>query len=180
MSIPRRIDTHAIITDIRSGMGDIAIMEKYLISADELMAILHKLERAKAIEKTEVERRMPSLREKSDAVQLRSVPRNYIFMTVHIHDAKDPKLGGVLNDISAKGLQVIGIDTQVGEIRTFFVRSDVFKLETALGLEAVCRWVQTDENSGKPVAGFEIRRVSKGAKEELLRLIQELTIGESF
>jgi hypothetical protein len=178
--IPRRIDTQKIIDDIKSGMGDIRIMEKYLISADELMAILKKLEKVQAIAKAEVDKLMPSLKAKSDAVQLRAVPRNYIFLTVHVQDRNDPKQIGVLNDISARGLQVTGIETQVGDVRTFSVRSGVFQLETSLLLEGVCRWVKPDDNSGEPVAGFEIQRMSKSGKDELHRLIHELTIKEIF
>jgi hypothetical protein len=178
--IPRRIDTERIIKDIKSGMGDIRIMEKYLISAEELMAILRKLEKAQAIAKNEIARLMPSYKAKSDQGQMRAVPRNYIFLTVHIQDRSDPKQIGVLNDISSKGLQVSGIETTVGDVRTFSVRSGAFQLETSLLLEGVCRWVRFDDNAGEPVAGFEIKRMSRSGQDELQRLIQELTIREIF
>ncbi len=177
--IPRRIDTQRIIEDIKFGMGDIAIMEKYLISADELMAILTKLEKAQAVAKEEVQRRMPALKAEAEAVQKRTVPRNYIFLAVRVHDIQDPKLAGVLTDISLKGLQVTGIETRVGDIRRFFFQSPVFRIEPALVVEAVCRWIKPDEDTGETVAGFELKRTSKGGKGELQRLIQELTIKEA-
>ncbi|MBI5569425.1 MAG: hypothetical protein HY914_05710 [Desulfomonile tiedjei] len=174
MTERRTINTGEILKDIQSGMGDIPIMEKYQISPTELMTILKKLQEAKALKHAEVEERQKFLQ--AHVSQKRVLPRGYTLFSVHVHDATNLSIKGIVNDINEKGLQVAGITTRVGEVRTFLIRSDVFTIQPPIVLEATCRWIKRRDAFGEYVAGWEIIKISKSDMGGLRDLVQRLTI----
>ncbi len=178
--LKRVIPTKEIMDDIRSGMGDVPIMEKHQISPAEYHTVLRKLREVNALTKQEVGSRMAELPEEGAGQQMRSVPRNYIFFTIPIYDANDPRVVGVVNDLTEKGLQVAGIPVQVDESRTFLIRPGVFPVETPLAFDATCRWVNVDGNTGNYVAGFEIIHIHNKHLATLRKLINEITFQENI
>ena len=170
----RAINTGEILKDIRSGMGDVPIMEKYQISPTELLTILKRLQEANALEQAEVEARRQSL--KAAMSHKRVLPRGYTLFSVQVQDATNLAIVGIVNDITEKGLQVAGIISKVGETRTFLIRSDVFAIRPPIMLEAACRWVKQRDAFGEYVAGFEITRLSRNDIEGLRNLVKRLTI----
>lgn len=176
----RVIPTKEIMDDIRSGMGDVPIMEKHQISPAEYQAILRKLREVRALSRQEVSSRMAAMPAGTEGPQMRSVPRNYMFFTIPIYDANDPKVVGVVNDLTEKGLQVSGIPAQVDEPKTFLIRPDVFPVDMPMAFDATCRWVNVDGNTGHYVAGFEITHIQKRHLTTLRKLISEITFQENL
>lgn len=174
----RIIYTDRIIHDIRSGLGDIPIMEKYQISPAEFMEILTKLQEVDAVQSEEIERLVTNLRKQSDVSEMRSTPRNYLVFTTSVYDAHDASISGVINDISESGLQVEGISVEVDESRSFVIRSDVFTVGAPITFDAECKWFRPSGPEGRHVAGFEITMISDSSLEQLRKLIQQLSLGD--
>lgn len=174
----RPVNTKDIIEDIKSGLGDVPIMEKYQLSPSEYLQVLDKLVAVRAITETSTRERKLSLRAKPvpEALSKRRMPRHYALFTIAIHDAENLSVTGTLNDITEKGLQVKGIQAQLGVARTFLVRSDVFTVSPPLLLTAVCKWTKARDRMGNDLAGFEITGISPHDMQGLRRLINELTI----
>lgn len=176
----RVIPTKEIMADIRAGMGDVPIMEKHQISPSEYRAVLRQLQKVRVLTQKEVDGRIASVADEKPDQQMRSVPRNYMFFTIPIYDANDPKAVGVVNDLTEKGLQVVGIKARVDEVKTFLIRPDVFPVDMPLAFDATCRWVNVDENSGNFLAGFEITHIQRKHIMILRKLISEITFQESL
>jgi hypothetical protein len=174
----RPINTKAIIDDIKSGLGDIPIMEKYQLSPAEYLRVLDKLAAVRAITETTTRERKRALKASppTEPLSKRRLQRNYALFTIAIHDADDLAVTGTLNDITEKGLQVSGMPAQIEGIRTFLVRSDIFTVSPPLLLTAVCKWTVPGDQDRDLVAGFEITGISRHDLQGLRRLIEELTI----
>ncbi len=177
----RPINTKAIIADIQSGLGDIPIMEKYQLSPSEYLQVLDKLVAVRAITETTTQERKRALlaTPKPEIVTKRRLPRHFALFTITIQDADDLSVTGTLNDITEKGLQVSGMRTQIGAVKSFLVRSDVFTVFPPLMLSAVCKWIKPGNRSEDHVAGFEITGISRHDMEGLRKLITQLTISPS-
>ena len=174
----RTIYTDRVIKDIRSGLGDVPIMEKYQISPAEFLEVLKKIKEIDVIGFAEVEHRITELEKKSDPSEMRSVPRNYMVFTTWISDANDPSKSGLVNDISENGLQVEGISVKVNEAKSFIIRSDIFSVDTPIEFDAECRWVKPTDFGDTDIAGFEITLISDQNLNRLRKLIQQLSLGE--
>lgn len=174
----RPINTKAIIADIQSGLGDIPIMEKYQLSPAEYLKVLDKLVAVRAIAEatTQERKRALLLQPKPQSVSKRRLARNYALFTIAIQDADDLSLTGILNDITERGLQISGIRAEIGTVKSFLIRSDVFTVIPPLLLKAVCRWIKPGTRAEDYVAGFEITGISRHDMEGLRKLIGELTI----
>ena len=82
-------------------------------------------------------------------------------LPLRIYDSGNPFATGHVRDISEKGVCVEGIEATVGEIKNFIVRSDAIGAGHTFVFEGKCRWVSSEESSGKKwVAGFEITSIS--------------------
>jgi hypothetical protein len=178
--IKKAIDMGKIVADVESGLGDVPIMEKYQLSPADYMAILKKLRENRAVRAGAVRGRIEALKHSDATLEMRAVPRQYVVFSIPIYDAQDQSLLGLVNDITESGLQVEGIKTRVGEVRSFAIRSDVFPLKSPIVFDAECRWVQAQETNEQYLAGFEITMISEVCLEQLRELIKQLTIGEQL
>ncbi|MBI4965953.1 MAG: hypothetical protein HY913_21925 [Desulfomonile tiedjei] len=168
-----KLHVKEILHDIREGLGDVPIMEKYQITPGQYMSVLEQLR------DIEIARQRHALMTKTashDLPHLRALPRCYIFRDVTVFDAKSPGKEGKVNDVTESGIQVTGIMAEIGEVRTFTVVSDHAGGRTKATFDAVCRWIKTEDDFGEYVAGYEITKISNDSLLRLKRLIQELTL----
>jgi len=175
MSPSVSIKAKEIIADIRSGMNNRQLMDKYQISRTNLRYIFRMLLDANAIEQSELKPLVPILREESDIGNRRGVERCYVFISLPIHDVKNPRNKGRVVDITEKGLQISGIPANEGDIVEFVVSTDYFPDVSPFELEARCHWASTEE-VGKLYSGFEITSISKGDLGQLRKIIRTLTV----
>ena len=166
-----------ILADIRAGMGDVPIMEKYRLSPADLMAILLEFGHLRTGESVGEEQKMRTLRKDVSDTEMRVLPRNYLTLSLSVHDAADHSISGVINDITENGLQIEGIPANVGEIRSFVISCDMFPGDPPIVFDAECRWIGQLEANKQFVAGFEITMISDEAAEQLLKLIRQITLG---
>jgi hypothetical protein len=203
METKRTIRAKEIVTDIRKGMTNAGLMEKYELSSKGLISIFNKLsaagfgpdelngrvppskdtvtfERNKLAQDTVALERNEVVSLPEDSVALarkRRVPRNYLMMRVPICDANDTTLEGHVRDITAKGLQVAGLKVKTGDTRNFLIRPDDVAEVPPFTFEAECRWAKNEAAEGDVVAGFEITDISTEGLTQLKMLIRSLTLG---
>lgn len=173
----KKMDAPEIIRDIKKGLGDVPIMEKYELSPAEYMRILEKLRDLKAVEGHEVARRLTSGDRTTIGFEARRTRRCYLFFPVTACDVSRPEITGQVQDLAEKGFQVADMAARSGEIIEFTVRSDApDHYLQPFSLAAKCRWSRRDPSTGMPVSGFEIVKISRSDMEELQKLIEFMTI----
>lgn len=108
----------------------------------------------------------------------RQTARSYPVVELPIYDVDDPTVEGVVTDLSAKGVQVVGISSKEGQRKTFFIQANDFGAGTPFSFEAECRWVTTDPETGRSLAGFEILGISDKDLQQLRMVMNLLTFSD--
>lgn len=174
-----RIDSQAILQDIRSGLGDVPIMEKHGLSPRLYRRILETLRANRSATFADVESRMQACTMQLKGNEKRATIRNYILYQMTVCNANEPGITGILNDISEAGLQVSGMDVQVDDLVTLMIGSDGFNVHSPFILAAICRWVDRKKNSRALTAGFEITSILGHGERELRKLVDALALSDS-
>ncbi len=170
VALSPRIPTENILDDIRAGLGDVPIMEKYQISPGELLRIKRRFDRGRqAGEQAVTSAAALAARER------RSLPRQEPLLTVTVCDADEPLMQGIIHDINMKGLKVVGIIVRADETRTLMIRSEPFNVHATFTFQARCHWSMIDEY-GECVAGFRITHISQRDAGELRKLMACLAV----
>lgn len=175
MAPKRTIKGREIVADIRSGMTDNQLMDKYNLSEGALKNIFRKLVDAGAIREDELRERIPKERLATYTEKERDFQRNYVFVRLPVYDMENLINEGQVVDISERGLQVLGIPATVGETKGFLIQADYFADVFPFSFEAECKWASKNE-AGEWTAGFKIVKISEGGLEELQKLIRMLSL----
>src|SRR5271157_133817 len=161
MGQERRINGRAILNDLRSGVADSELLVKYKLSSKSLQTLFKKLVASKAISQAELYEMSPSYRERIDRIRARVYPRADLTVRVPIYEIGSGARG-VLRDISETGLRVGGIESSVGQSKTFQIPIDMFIEAEPLLIIAQCKWAEIKGRQRRyPVAGFEIMDLSE-------------------
>jgi hypothetical protein len=120
MNPKRSIKARDIINDIRGGMNASDIMAKYRLTIKGLRTAFQQLVQGSALSKEELND-LKSLRDIS-VKGLRQLPRFPMKSPTKIFDGGDPFKGGLVKDISEKGVCIQGIEAQIGEVKNFIIR----------------------------------------------------------
>jgi len=178
MTTKRTIKAKDIVNDIRSGMTNLQLMEKYNLSSKGLQSIFTKLMDAKAVKDRELDGRTPLADDTVNLNQMRVLPRNYLFVHLPVYEADDMKIEGQIGDITEKGLLVAGIPVGVGDYKTLLVRAEDFDNIRPFTFRAECRWAKSATAVEPYSAGFQITNITEEALEDLRKLIHALTFGD--
>ncbi|MGB9618243.1 MAG: hypothetical protein ACPL7J_13045, partial [Desulfomonilaceae bacterium] len=89
MSEKRKIKAKEIIADIRAGMMDQELMEKYNVSQNALKSIFQKLIDSGSLQQHELEERIPPDRLKTYGEKPRNLHRNYVFVKLPIYELEN-------------------------------------------------------------------------------------------
>jgi hypothetical protein len=164
------ITLRKVIEDIKSGMGDVIIMEKYQISPSVLLRIKQNLSHSSAPHEPKSEVSLAS----EHRIKRRG-PRYYVCYSIRTQDANNRQNVGTVNDISNQGIQVRGLTARVGQTLTLTVLGEAFHAHSSFSFEATCCWKASDDG-GECVAGFAITKISPKDLQQLRKLIDELTV----
>ncbi len=179
MGDKRQLNGRHILNDLRSGMGDSGLQEKYKISRKSLQTIFKKLVACKAVSHSELYQRSPSYRDRIDRIREREHPRADLAVRVPIYDIGSGARG-VLRDISETGLRVAGIECIVGQTKAFQIPIDMFMQAEPLLVIAECKWTDViGMHRTYPVAGFAIMDLSETDRLVLRNFIQFLLDSDS-
>ena len=144
MSTKRTIKAKEIVSDIRSGMTNRQLMDKYNISLDKLHNIFKQLLDSHALERSELEPLISIPHLRVNGGQRRQLHRSYVFVNLPIYDFENLLNKGTVIDISEVGFQISGIPATVGDTKEFLVQADYFADVYPLGAAVLC------QRSGSP------------------------------
>jgi hypothetical protein len=175
----RQINGRDILNDLRSGMADAEVQIKYKLSIKGLMTVFKQLMERNSVSHSELYEISSSYRDRVDHITRRSYPRADLAVHVPIYDIGSGALG-LLRDISESGLRVAGIESRVGQARTFQIPIDMFMKAEPLLIIGECKWVELKETKMSYfVAGFEIVDLPERDREVLRNFIQFLLLSQS-
>ena len=178
MATKRTIKARDIVNDLRGGLTNVQLMEKYQLSSKGLISIFTKLLDAKAVREEELLNRTPLADDTVALDQKRLFPRNYLCMRLPIVESGNGRAEGHLRDITEKGAQVVGIPARRVETMRFVVKPEPLAEIDEFAFEACCRWVKDEDQEEGCVGGFEITDISQSALKELRKLIQAMAFRE--
>ncbi len=179
VSARRRIDTKELVTDIRSNLSDVELMEKYKLSSRGLQRVFTKLVDSGAVMADDISGRS-FLHDDSVTLQkVRGSLRALPILSIGIHDKKNPQIMGRIIDLSEVGVGVSGVEAEVGELKSLVVVPDEFLEVEPFSFEAKCRWSRMGDEDKICNAGFEITDISAGDYIQLLELLQLMTLSFS-
>ncbi len=176
MTEKRRIKAKDIVNDIRAGLTNLQLRDKYHLSSQGLQSIFTKLADAKAVRDGELDGRTQTGDDTVGLDQKRVWSRNYVLVRLPVYGAENLTVEGQVRDITEKGLQVAGLSVIVGDCKTLVLQADDFADIHPFAFEAQCRWVRRETGHRETSAGFEIVDISEGALQELRKLIRVLTL----
>lgn len=156
-------------------MSDVKLMQKYKLSSLGLQSVFRKLVEKSVISSDDLVRRSPLYDDSVTIENMREFLRSYPALSAHAQELHNPDSQGMVRNISRNGMATTGLPAQVGEMKTFVVRGDVFPEVEPFVFEAKCRWVETEEPSGEILAGFEITDITDENFEKLNNFIEALT-----
>ncbi len=195
MSSKREIHARDFIQDLRAGMSDEELQEKYKLTTKGLQSTFRKLVLARALSEEEIARSREDGPEPAIVGDMRALPRIPVPFRLPIHDVKHPDIKGVVKEIyaaqdrepagsvrniSEKGISVVGVATEPGETKTFLILGDDSGEVDPFMFTAECRWSEELFDSGDPVAGFLIVDIADEGLAEMKKLIRVLEAGVSL
>jgi uncharacterized protein (DUF433 family) len=165
------IDGNDMTKDIRSGMTDSDLMEKYGLSSEALQFALQTLTDTKVITVEEVYGANPLQFDTVSVGNDRELPRCYLAVEVHIYESKHPEIRGILRDVTVSGVGIAGIEAEIGQTKTFVIRTENFAGIDPIMFEAECLWARKEPDTGEWYTGFEIITISERCLDDLGRLV---------
>lgn len=171
MTSRRQIKGKDFINDLRSGMTPADLIKKYSLSTEGLRRIFRILVDASAMKKVEIDQLSNLYEVAEETSGIRRYPRKHIDFPLLVYDNVDQIETGSVIDVSEKGVRIRGLNTKVGDVRTFIVRFGPPNKGQPFVFEAICRWVDEEDDPKKSVAGFEITSISSIDAKALHNLV---------
>jgi hypothetical protein len=174
----RRIAASEVVNDIRSGMEDVTLMEKYRLTAKGFQHVLRQLVNKGAMRRKELYRQSATYADKALVEDLRALPRHVTAVPVSIYGEDDLQLEGRVTDITERGVRVTGIPATVDQSKRFLIRVERFQEIEPFVFDGLCRWARSEKPHGESIAGIAITGISESAMQELRKVIGGLTVSE--
>jgi hypothetical protein len=177
MAAKRTIRVGEVVNDIRKGMTNLELMDKFQLSAKGLKSLFTKLIDFEAITEGELDGRVPPGDDTVDIDPRRLLRRNYLFVNLPVCEADNESEDGYVRDITESGLQVSKLAATVGVGKALVLKPEGLADIQPIVLEAQCKWVKTATGEEESLAGFEITDISQEGIRELKYLIHAFTLG---
>jgi PilZ domain len=165
MKDKKELDAKDLIFDIRCGMTDSQLMDKYRLSYKGLQSALKKLIGVQAISAEELLECFP-LYEQMTVDDLQKIATSPIPHPVPIYESNDSDVVGQIRYLTERGVGIEGMAIRVGEIKTLVIDAHEYLPAEPFQFDAQCRWVRK-KSTGEYFAGLEIMKISDKAMEEL-------------
>lgn len=166
------------VGDVRNGLADRELMFKYQLDARGLHNALQKMVEMKALSAEDLQRREAEASVEPPREERRRLPRHYVLFSFPVYDVGNLDKEAFVNDLSEQGLQISGLESQVGDVRSLLIKADEFADIYPFVFEAECQWVRERDEFGEYAAGFEIVSISDRGLQELRSLIRLLSFDE--
>ncbi|MEW6352170.1 MAG: PilZ domain-containing protein [Thermodesulfobacteriota bacterium] len=176
MKTKKTLTATAFIDDIRGGLSNAELMEKYQLSPKLIQRAFVKLVQRGDLYPMELAGRITPPEHIPISRERRKSLRQYPACCVYVHEKGNMTNRGVVFDISDMGLRVKGISAAVDAVKTLVIEADELDVFETFSFEAACRWVEPEPGRSPYSAGFEITYISERDLEQLLNLTQLQTI----
>ncbi len=177
MQPKRKIKASELVEQIRAGITDSELMEQYQLSPEGLRTIFKQLLEANIIGANELYGRVPSHKSPEEGPEIRRHQRIRMELPLRIYEIEHSTIireGGV-RDISEKGLCLRGIDSKVGDVKTFLVVAVEPILVDPFVFQGECRWARIEGPEREFVVGYEITNIPESSAEVLRQVIKKLS-----
>ncbi|MDQ7783753.1 MAG: hypothetical protein RDU20_12790 [Desulfomonilaceae bacterium] len=172
----RPVDVGQVLKDVQAGLTDSELMHKHKIPYERLDRVFRQLLESGAVTRGELYGRSSLFLDTVTVDAAHDESAHYLAFPVPISDAMDPGIVGRLRNVGERTVGVVGIDTRVGEERSFVVYPEKFVEIDPITFDAECRrLVKEPEGS---YAGFEITYISDKDRARLEQLVRSMTFGE--
>jgi hypothetical protein len=172
----RIIKARDIVRDIRSGMTDAELMEKYGLSAKGLESAFTKLVNSGIMTVGEVYGQHRSGQDTVIIDDLRELPRHFLSVSIPIYEATHDNRKGKIREVTEKGVGITGIQARIGEDKSFVISCRRFLDVDNILLEAECIWMEAGKKPEEWYGGFQITKISPKDLKNLRELIQLLSL----
>ena len=158
-------------------MPDWELQVKYRLSPKDLRTVFNNLLARNVITHAELYETSPFYRETTDGFRERKHCRADLPVYVPVHDIETAGIG-VLRDVSETGFRVAGLETSIGQVRTFLIPLETFISADPVVITAECKWVETKgRHKVYTVAGFEILDIPETVKATLRGFTEMVSLG---
>lgn len=176
ISSQRTVKAADLVRDIVSGLGRVALMKKYRLSARGVSNAVGQLLKAKALSVNQLSRDLSLEADTVEVDKLRAIPRLFLDFELQVYDGDNRENRGTVRDINENGVGVHGIRAQKGQVKTLVILGDEFGTVAPFEFKAECRWVRmTEAEVAEIEAGFMITEMSEMDRAELEQLIRGVT-----
>ncbi|MFC1835451.1 hypothetical protein ACFL2Q_12065 [Thermodesulfobacteriota bacterium] len=177
MAKKRVLQAKDIIADIRSGMADADLMQKYRLTSKGLQSAFTKLLNNRLVTVEEIYGQHRSLEDDTVIVDdLRLLRRHYLAVAIPIYETAFPDQAGRLRDITERGIGISGIPARLGERKAFLIPAKDISGVESIEFEAECIWADPGTSREKWTAGFQVITITEEALQNLRELMQLLTL----
>lgn len=107
----------------------------------------------------------------------RRLKRKFMLFKIPAYDAGTRRFLGLVQDINEGGIQLLGIEIEVGTSKNIVVQATEYVKSAPLHFEAVCRWSRRENPQGYYISGFEITSIGDEVKGNLVKLMEYVTLG---
>jgi len=143
----RQIKAIEVVADIRAGLTDTDLMDKYRLSSKGLQSIFKKLMDGDVLSASELEARVPVFDDTAALDYIRLSPKQELVCLVPVYEASSPDVIGTVCDLTEKSVAVTGIGARVDQEKTLVIPADEFFRIEPFSFDAVCRWVRQGPSS---------------------------------
>jgi hypothetical protein len=170
-----KMSAKAVLTDIRSGMTEAGLMEKYNLSSLAVQMIYRKLVDEQLLDPEKLYGRTHTDEGLADYGRQRRLARVLPQVSLVVHDLENPENKGRVTDMSETGIGVVGIHAETNEIKTLVIPpNDALPTERFV-FKAKCRWTRQQGDDQEHSAGFEIIEVVDGYFLDFVKFMGGLT-----
>jgi hypothetical protein len=138
------MDSGSMAEDVRSGMSDSELMNKYSLSSEGLRRAFQALLDAKLIAPVDLYGSSPAMHDTVFVENRREVPRYHLAVEVVIYEVRHPEIKGLLSNVAEKGIAITGIEAQIGEWKTFIIPAVNCVQIDPIRFDAECKWAGRD------------------------------------
>jgi uncharacterized protein (DUF433 family) len=174
--IKRKISQTQIVHDIHSGMTEAQLMQKYDLSSWGIQKVFSKLLHVGAITWEALAIVSPNSDDSVTLRNMRQCQRSYPTVSMVVYEREKPRIRGRVLDISEKGLGVIGIPSEVGDMKTLTIAPEELTALEPFALQAACRWFKKGDLDITCTAGFAITHIEEPDLVQLRDLLDSMAV----
>jgi uncharacterized protein (DUF433 family) len=169
-------DAKKVLGDVRSGLTDGELMDKYGLTYPDLEQIFNELLTSQAATRGELYGRSSFFLETVSVDSLPESSVHYLAFPIPISDAMNPKAMGRLRTLGETEVGTVGIEAQKDEYRTLVVFPEKFVEVEPITFDAMCVWSKSQPEGY--YATFRITYITRKDLTRLRSLMAILTLGQ--